>query len=181
MAASNVGFSDTEQVRVRSTQRRALQLSALAVAAAEGTAEPVEILNLSERGFLMHSETEFIPGDILEINLTGTGTFDAVVVWDNAPQYGCQFETGLPKAAVSASLLRSPALKGEISRPLIRPTTPASLTDGNLHQATLSDQQEEFEAQTGLSVRAKLGVTLGLAVLAWTPIAAAATVAILRG
>ncbi|MBC2651943.1 PilZ domain-containing protein [Novosphingobium aerophilum] len=179
MPALNPRFGNAETVRPRRSQRRTLQLSALAVSATDGTADTVDILNLSERGFLMHSETEFILGDVLEMDLAGAETCEALIVWNNAPQYGCQFATPLPKAAVSASLLRSPALRGEISRPLAPSPAAVPSPETSLPQTLPSADDRVAEGQDGLSARARLGLVLTLAALSWTPIVAA--IAILRG
>jgi len=67
------------------------------------------IHNLSETGLMVQTNAELTIGDYFEVELPEVGQVGARVVWSLEDRYGCAFEQPVPKAAVSASLLRSPA------------------------------------------------------------------------
>lgn len=187
MAALTAHFESTETALPRSAKRHTLRLSVLAVSPTDGTAERVELLNLSERGFLLQSGNSFAQGDIVEIVLPEAGAVEAIVLWDNAPQFGCQFVTPLPKAVVSASVLRAPALQAVIASPATSaaeakaeaaPSCPARAA-APLDTALANSEAYEAASDTVLSPRTKLAVSFGLAALCWAPVIA--VVAMLRG
>jgi hypothetical protein len=47
-------------------------------------------------------------GESFELELPEAGAVIARVVWQRGREFGCEFDTPVPKSAVSAALLRSP-------------------------------------------------------------------------
>jgi len=92
----------------RSASRRKLSLVARGATAAQEFATVV-IHDLSETGVLIETKVPLAPGEPLEIDIQEAGTAAATVVWNSGSFYGCQFERRLPKAAVSAAILRNAA------------------------------------------------------------------------
>jgi hypothetical protein len=92
----------------RTASRRKLSLVARGVTAAQEFATVV-IHDLSETGVLIETKVQLATGEPLEIDIQEAGTVAATVVWSSGQFFGCQFERRLPKAAVSASILRNAA------------------------------------------------------------------------
>ena len=90
----------------RSANRRKLSLVARGATAAQEFATVV-IHDLSETGVLIETEAKLSPGERLEIDIVETRTASATVMWNSGQYYGCQFDHRLPKAAVSAAMLRN--------------------------------------------------------------------------
>jgi hypothetical protein len=107
----------------------------------------------------------------IEIDLPEAGSTEAVVVWNSGRYYGCEFKESLPKAVISAALLRSqPQPPKASSQP--RPFT--------VMRATVDETEAPpvFEADTTpdeekapLSVR--LRVILGGSIILWALIISA--------
>ena len=110
----------------------------------------------------METAAELDVFDALEIELPEAGFTAAVVVWTSGRFYGCQFKNRISQAAISAALLRSPALQpGDTPLELRLPDSalqPEGVGDVGLQVAS-------EEAKASLSVR--LRVMLGSAVLLW--------------
>jgi hypothetical protein len=66
------------------------------------------IHNLSERGLLIETASRLALGDTIQVELPEAGNTAAQVVWVRDDFAGCEFVRPLPKAALSAALLRSP-------------------------------------------------------------------------
>lgn len=66
------------------------------------------VRNLSENGLLIETAAPLGPRDTFEIDLPHHGTCTAEVVWYKGDLKGCRFFTPIPKAVVSAAVLRSP-------------------------------------------------------------------------
>lgn len=136
-----------DALEARTAHRRRLTLSVEANVTAAGTPVDARLLDLSERGFLLESDTALDEGDVVDIGLPETAAAtEAVVVWTAGTRHGCEFVTPISRATVSALLLRSPALHGQVTIP--------------------ADQQ----SQEVFSPGAKLAIWIGLALLAWLPI-----------
>lgn len=74
----------------------------------------VTIRDLSLTGLLVETSAELEAGDRFDVELPHVGRTRATVVWHDARLRGCKFERPIPKAALSAALLRgdpSPAPK----------------------------------------------------------------------
>ena len=91
----------------RYASRRALRLGATL------TDRGVEVLihDLSPTGLLIETGQPLTKGETLFVDLPERGPTAASVAWSSGRFYGCAFELSIPAAAVSAALLRSPALK----------------------------------------------------------------------
>ena len=100
----------------RHAARRKLSLVAHGATAAQEFARVV-IHDLSETGVLIETEVELAPGEPLEIDIQEAGTAAANVVWNSGRFFGCQFEQRLPKAAVSAAILRNAARPPAVEMP----------------------------------------------------------------
>ena len=86
--------------------RRALRLQ-LSGAKATGGEVAVLVHNISRTGLLIESEVALQPGDRIEIGLPHSGAAWARVIWASARIYGCQFDTPISAATLSAAQLRS--------------------------------------------------------------------------
>lgn len=91
----------------RYASRRALRLGATL------SDRGVEVLihDLSPTGLLIETAQSLTKGETLFVDLPERGPTAASVAWSSGRFYGCAFELSIPAAAVSAALLRSPALK----------------------------------------------------------------------
>jgi transcriptional regulator with XRE-family HTH domain len=87
--------------------RRKLRLLTSARTAKAGSADVlVLILDLSTTGMLVRTDEPLEPGETIEVQLPGTGTRQAEVVWSGGNFFGCSFEDPVPPATVSAALLK---------------------------------------------------------------------------
>ena len=96
----------------RAADRRVLQLSVTASIADE-SAEAL-IHNLSERGLLLETSADLRVGDSMNVELPYVGEVVAAVVWSRDNFFGCEFDSAISKAVVSAALLRSPTKLPEL-------------------------------------------------------------------
>jgi len=76
---------------------------------AKATGVEVEVLvhNISATGLLLESEIELALGDRIEVSLPHAGATWAKVIWSSTRIYGCQFDTPISPATLSAAQLRS--------------------------------------------------------------------------
>ncbi len=65
------------------------------------------IHDLSFTGLLFESSADLNTGDIIEVHLPQMGPTKTTVVRRDGTLFGCRFESAIPKAIVSAALLRS--------------------------------------------------------------------------
>lgn len=103
LAEISLGSPNAER---RDALRRTLRLVA-EVSYSEDSAR-VLILNLSEAGVLIETAAVLVVGESFELELPEAGTVVARVKWQRGSEYGCEFDAPVPRAAVSAALLRSP-------------------------------------------------------------------------
>lgn len=103
LAEISLGSSKAER---RDTIRRTLRLVA-EVSYSRDSAR-VLILNLSESGVLIETAAVLVVGESFELELPEAGTVVARVVWQRGREFGCEFDSPVPKGAVSAALLQSP-------------------------------------------------------------------------
>lgn len=131
----------------RASPRRTLRLGSTI---AKGGVDAV-IHDLSATGVLLQTAAKLRVSDELDIDLPEVGATNAVVVWQSGKFYGCEFSRRIPKAAISAALLRNPI-------------APALRTAQSL--ATAPDPDLDDQA-TGLSFGTKLRVILGASIALW--------------
>jgi len=106
--------NDRRQER-RGSRRRTLNLHVPGGPHAAG-GRIVIIHDLSTTGLLLETNAALGLGSPLAIELPHAGRCSATVVWNSGKLFGCQFDTPISKAAVSAALLKSPAPEGGESR-----------------------------------------------------------------
>ena len=141
MAALNAAIRTEPQVNdARGAVRRTLQLEVEAGSVED--AQPATVLNLSQTGLLLDTGAKLVTGDRLEVALPEIGATPAIVMWSRGGRHGCSFVTPIPRAVVSAAMLRSPAEEAPVAEPavlaelaLARP--PASATDYPMMMAGL--------------------------------------------
>jgi hypothetical protein len=88
-------------------QRGAPRLLLSLEASLEPCFSDVTIHNLSTTGLLLETSAELQIGDTIEVQMPEIGPTPATVLWRDGCSCGCQFGRPLPRAAVSAALLRS--------------------------------------------------------------------------
>jgi len=77
----------------------------------QGEGYTVTIHNLSEGGLMCETwGADLDVGDTIEINIQGHGSCAAEIVWVRNHCYGSRFSEPLPKAIISAAVLKSPFL-----------------------------------------------------------------------
>jgi len=99
-------FGEAAESRTRDRRTLSLQVEA----GASGEMAQALVHNLSENGFLIETSAAIAVGDTFDVELPEAGVTQAAVVWKRGAFHGCRFERPLSKAAVSASLLRSPGI-----------------------------------------------------------------------
>lgn len=67
----------------------------------------VKIRDLSSTGLLFETSADLAIGETIEVHLPEIGAARARVARSDGQLFGCQFEQPIPRAAVSAALLRS--------------------------------------------------------------------------
>ena len=109
-----MGFSarlDKAALDARKGPRRTLYLGATGRTGDGDT--PVTVHNISATGLLLESRAPLTVGETIEVDLPENDAARAKVVWASEPMFGCQFETPLTPAALSAAQLRStPSVPG---------------------------------------------------------------------
>jgi hypothetical protein len=90
----------------RRTERRKLRLELGASTARD--AVRVIILDLSETGMQIITSADLVIGESVFVQLPEAGLIEARVIWNCAPNFGCEFPTSIPRGAVSAALLTAP-------------------------------------------------------------------------
>jgi len=73
-----------------------------------GHGDNVVIHDLSATGVLLQTTATLAPFDDLDVDLPDIGPTQAFVVWHSGEYFGCEFARPIPRAAISAALLRSP-------------------------------------------------------------------------
>lgn len=72
-----------------------------------GAALEIQIFNISETGVLVECEADLAAGDSIQLDLPHAGTVRARVVWTSGSVFGCQFDTPVSPATLSAAQLQS--------------------------------------------------------------------------
>lgn len=145
-------LEQTDRSDRRYSDRRVLKLQ-VPGATASGPGVAVLIHDLSLSGLLLETSAELTVGSDLQIDLPEVGLRPATVVWNSGQYFGCAFATPLPRAALSAALLKNP----------IAP-----------QPANGSDLAEAAEQSGKYPLQVRLWIMLGLALGSWAIIAAIA-------
>jgi transcriptional regulator with XRE-family HTH domain len=90
----------------RAAQRKTLRLATSSRTPA-GPPGDVLVHDLSAGGLLIESATRLADGETLAVELPGSGSHEAVVMWSSNQFYGCRFAKPLPASAMSAALLKA--------------------------------------------------------------------------
>jgi hypothetical protein len=93
-----------EEANRRTSARRKLHLGSTLGSAGHD----VVIHDLSATGVLLQTSARLEPFDDLEVALPEVGATHAFVVWNSGDYFGCEFARPIPRAAISAALLRNP-------------------------------------------------------------------------
>jgi transcriptional regulator with XRE-family HTH domain len=106
----------------RQDPRRKLRLLTSARSAKCGPADVLVLIHdLSTSGMLVRTDALLEPGEKIEVQLPGTGSRQAEVVWSGGTFVGCSFAEPIPPATVSAALLKglpgAPAEQGSARNP----------------------------------------------------------------
>ncbi|WP_338466313.1 helix-turn-helix domain-containing protein [Novosphingobium sp. ZN18A2] len=86
--------------------RRALRLEALGATADDDSAR-VTLHNISRSGLLLETEAELAEGESIEVDLPLAGVTSATIIWASGRLFGCQFDSPVSEAVLSAAQLRS--------------------------------------------------------------------------
>lgn len=98
-------LDDADTSEQRRAPRRTLRLEVGVVSEASAAAR-MTIHDLSPAGLLVETSDGPPVGEKLQIELPGTGSFPAKVMWSSGRFVGCKFDRPLPQAAISAALLK---------------------------------------------------------------------------
>lgn len=137
----------------RTAQRRPVKLTARVHDG--GSSHEAEIVNLSPTGALLLLPVKIDRPSSLIVDFPEIGRVTATVVWHNDSLFGCEFTSPLPRATVSAALLKS--------QPVFTQNPPLSSQDRTAHVPVPETRP--------LPLRTRLLAIIALACLAWAPIA----------
>lgn len=115
--------------------------------------------NLSETGLLLGTSAELAVGDRLEVELPHAGATGATVMWSRGGFAGCEFDSPLSRAAVSAALLKARPAQPEFVAPA-RPRLWSDLDDARVE----ADEAAASQPVLIVSMTVALLVALVLAV-----------------
>lgn len=147
-----------EAQRQRSSSRLKLSLDANLA----GSGDEVVIHDLSATGLLIETRANLRKNARIEVELPEVGATVATVVWRGGDFFGCEFARPIPKAALSAAVLRNP-----FEAPAV--TQPSEISfDENEDAGEFIDDRAPFAV--------RMRVILGSAILLWSLILCAAWV-----
>lgn len=106
MKSLPANLSTIDSSERRGAVRWHVELAAQVSAGTTGGASTVR--NLSETGMALETEAGLLEGELLQVRLPGPLVVDAKVVWRRGKDFGCEFVTPIPTAAVSAAILQAP-------------------------------------------------------------------------
>jgi hypothetical protein len=127
-----------------------------------GSGEEVVVHDLSATGILIETAAKLRRSARIEVELPEVGATVATVVWRSGGFFGCEFAKPIPKAALSAALLRNP-----FEAPAVAQPSEISFDEGE-------DAAEFVDDRAPFAVRMR--VILGSAILLWALILWAAGV-----
>lgn len=116
------------------------------------------IHDISNTGLLLETGASLAEGQKFNVDLPEIGVTQAKVVWASARYFGCRFDAPVPKAAVSAALLRNPI-------PLADPESEERAWEA------LGAHIEETKSATDpkeLSFAARMRLIVGASLVLWT-------------
>lgn len=151
----------------RTMPRRKLHLEV--EGAASESSGTVLIHNLSETGLLIETPIELTTGELIDVAVPHAGPTPARVIWCENQHFGCQFESPISKASVSAALLRAPFDALSAPAPRSAAVTEAAAADA----LVLSEPHVER-----YPLRTRVLIMVGLALAAWGVVAALSAVVI---
>jgi hypothetical protein len=146
----------------RSAARRKLRLEARGSTAVEPAAQ-VLMHDLSETGALIETTAELSTGEHLEVHIPEAGATRGTIVWNSGRFFGCQFAAPIPRAAVSAAMLRSPAAIA----PTPQPDVAARSVDHVLEQPQLEPGEWSLPAKLRLLFALTLGSWAAIGLVVW--------------
>lgn len=151
-------LSESKAGDVRSAVRRTLSLHVPAHSSAGTSAALVH--DLSEHGLRIEAAATFLVNEIIRVDLPEAGIVEAKIVWVGNGFAGCRFLDPVPKAAVSAALLRSPA---ETSAPRA-PEQPELPMIGVVHEPPAEREflETDVEPRRSSGALALIALLLGL-------------------
>ena len=142
----------------RTSPRRTLRLESTLVL----DGEPVTIHDISNTGLLLETGFCLAEGQKLDIDLPEIGRTQATVVWASARYFGCRFNSPVPKAAISAALLRNPV------RPVDHATNERAWEALGAQLASAKPDTDPAALSFAAKSRVILGASLALwAVILW--------------
>jgi len=103
--AARLEHAESETDR-RNSDRRTLRLRVPGSTVSEGGVD-VLVHDISETGLLIETNVDLALGTVLDIDFPEIGLRAATVMWNRDQFYGCEFETPVSKAGLSAALLKS--------------------------------------------------------------------------
>lgn len=157
-------FADSSEQRV--SDRRILRLEAhVATTTGKGG---VQVHNLSRTGMLIESSAQLPIGSHIEVELPDGKAHRATIVWADERLIGCRFITPLPRASLSAALLRAapPAL-------IPMPTDTQAQAMARLGQTWAREDTLATVRDERLPLGKRLWIIGGLALAGWAVPAAA--------
>ncbi|AJA09203.1 XRE family transcriptional regulator [Sphingopyxis fribergensis] len=92
----------------RRTERRKLHLEVQGAHASDASIV-VKIHNISLTGMLIECEAQLAIDDLIDVDLPHAGSVATRLIWASEKLFGCQFETPISPAALSAAQLQSAA------------------------------------------------------------------------
>ena len=137
-----------EEANRRASPRRKLHLTS--TLSSDG--HDVVIHDLSGTGVLLQTSAQLEPFDELDVDLPEVGATHAYVVWSSGDYFGCQFVEPIPKAAISAALLRNPI---------------AESAHSGSTAATSQQIEAPAERDERLSFSVRMRVILGASIVLW--------------
>jgi len=147
----------------RTAHRRMLHLPAEGLTIS-GTSD-VLILDMSTIGLLLETSGDLSEGESIELDITEDICVRVVVKWSSGQLFGCKFQEPISTAAVSAAMLRASYAPRSSSKTI-------ALSD------TSSPADYPADASRGdeqLSLAVKMRWIIGLALLSWGVVIAAAS------
>ena len=118
---------------------------------ANGGSIDMAVHNISATGLLLEGDAALALGDHLDIVLPHAGATRARVIWASGALYGCQFDTPISPATLSAAQLR--AVVGNDREEDTAPTLPGTESFGDrLHRLRTAKRLTQMQIATELGV-----------------------------
>jgi hypothetical protein len=157
----------------RGAERYRLLLPASAEEPGSGIID-VTVHDLSTNGFLVETEAPLSVGSEILLDIPGAGSVAAEVAWNSGNFFGGQFQTPMSPSAVTAAFGASRVVWPNFTTgsSADREAFPAT---ANVTTPQLPQQAAGQQSRHPLHVR--LRIIVGLSLLLWTPVAAAAWIA----